>query len=134
MVSAVRQLGIETEFDRPTFRLLQVMGQVPFYWSAPNGYPDVGKAWLNSNDLLARWNFALSIATNSVRDSHVDLSWLSGLPESEIVDTLSLRLLGFVLPDGPRMDLIEMISAISDVEPEASACALLLASPYFQYR
>ncbi|MBI3168422.1 MAG: DUF1800 domain-containing protein [Chloroflexi bacterium] len=134
VTSAIRQLGIETEFERPMFRLTQVMGQVPFFWSAPNGYPDVGKAWLNSNDLLARWNFALSIATNSVRDSHVDLSEFSGKPESEIVDALSLRLLGFMLPDEPRSKLIETISSISDVDPETSACALLLASPYFQYR
>lgn len=134
VTSAVRQLGIETEFERPTQNLIRVMGQAPFFWPAPDGYPDVGKAWLNSNDLLARWNFALTVATNSVRDTRLDLSAYSGLPESELVDLLSLRLLGFVLPDEPRIKLIETVSSISGVEPEASACALLLASPYFQYR
>ena len=110
------------------------MGQIPFFWSPPNGYPDVGSAWLNSNDLLARWNFALFIASNSVRGSQLDLSWLSGLPESEIVDALSLRLLGFTLPDEPRSKLLDTVMSVSDLEPEYSACALLLASPYFQYR
>ena len=134
VTSAVRQLGVETNYERPTYRLLQLMGQIPFFWSPPNGYPDVGSAWLNSNDLLARWNFALFIASNSVRGSQLDLSWLSGLPESEIVDALSLRLLGFTLPDEPRSKLLDTVTSVRDLEPEYSACALLLASPYFQYR
>ncbi|NWF63266.1 MAG: DUF1800 domain-containing protein [Chloroflexi bacterium] len=134
VASAARQLGIETEFDRPMFRLIQAMGQVPFFWPAPNGYPDVGAAWLNTNDLLARWNFALSIATGSVRGADVDLSWLAGLPEPEVVDELSIRLLGFILPSELRANVLGALASISGVPPETSACALLLASPYFQYR
>ena len=133
-ISAVRTLGIETKFDRPTTNMLRAMGESPFFWPAPNGYPDVGAAWLNSNDLLARWNLALTVGTNSVKDSIVDLSSLSGSSVAEIVDALSLRLLGLLLPDESRSRLIEAVDSISGLESESAACALLLASPYFQYR
>ncbi len=33
------------------------LGQLPFSWPAPNGYPDVEGAWLNTGGLTARWNW-----------------------------------------------------------------------------
>lgn len=35
---------------------LDGLGQLPFNWPAPNGYPDVEGAWLNTGAMLARWN------------------------------------------------------------------------------
>lgn len=37
-------------------RTLTALGQVPFGWPAPNGYPDVEGAWLNTGALINRWN------------------------------------------------------------------------------
>ncbi|MDZ7733204.1 MAG: DUF1800 domain-containing protein [Acidimicrobiia bacterium] len=37
--------------------VLSRLGQLPFGWDAPNGYPDVEGAWLNAGSLLNRWNF-----------------------------------------------------------------------------
>ncbi|HWA64787.1 MAG TPA: DUF1800 domain-containing protein [Mycobacteriales bacterium] len=34
---------------------LRAAGHVPSEWVAPNGYPDVGHAWLNSNTTLQTW-------------------------------------------------------------------------------
>ncbi len=36
---------------------LYATGQLAFEWPAPNGYPDVEGAWLNTGGLLARWNW-----------------------------------------------------------------------------
>ncbi len=33
------------------------LGQLPFNWPAPNGYPDVEGAWLNTGAMLGRWNW-----------------------------------------------------------------------------
>ncbi|HRF97758.1 MAG TPA: DUF1800 family protein, partial [Aggregatilineales bacterium] len=41
---------------------LEGMGQVPYAWHPPNGYPDVAGAWLNTNGLLYRWNVGLNMA------------------------------------------------------------------------
>ena len=34
---------------------------MPFEWEPPNGYPDVGAAWANTNGLLNRWNLASAL-------------------------------------------------------------------------
>jgi len=38
-------------------KALDQMGQLTFEWPAPNGYPDVEGAWLNTGAMLTRWNF-----------------------------------------------------------------------------
>jgi uncharacterized protein (DUF1800 family) len=41
--------------------MLEGLGQTPFGWAAPNGYPDVAGAWLNSGGLLGRWNASADV-------------------------------------------------------------------------
>ncbi len=41
--------------------MLALAGHLPFYWSTPDGYPDVKVAWASSSGLLARWNYALDL-------------------------------------------------------------------------
>ncbi len=135
VVSAIRQTNANAKFDKPTSKMLRQMGQTPFFWPAPNGYPDVGAAWLNSNDLLTRWNFALAVATDSLKD--IEINWhelsSSSNPE-EILDSLSVRLLGNVLPLEVRASTLALVNSINSLDPVISINALLLASPYFQYR
>ncbi|MFT5201508.1 MAG: hypothetical protein ACI9C1_000884 [Candidatus Aldehydirespiratoraceae bacterium] len=42
------------------------LGQAPFQWPHPNGYPDVATAWLNTGGLLARWNAVSDVAWNQL--------------------------------------------------------------------
>ena len=42
------------------------MGQGIFQYPTPDGYPDKASPWLGT--LLWRWNFAFSLATNTVPD------------------------------------------------------------------
>jgi hypothetical protein len=46
------------------------MGQVPFAWPTPDGYPDGEKHW--SARMLPRWNFALALASNSIPGTRVE--------------------------------------------------------------
>lgn len=111
------------------------MGQTPFFWPSPNGYPDTATEWLNSNDLMARWNFALGLAVNAFPDTQIDWEGLAGsTSHAEILDTLSLRLLGNILEEDIRQYMLEQASMITGMDPAFSIGALLLASPYFQYR
>ncbi|MEW6240659.1 MAG: DUF1800 family protein [Chloroflexota bacterium] len=136
VVSALRQTSAETEADRAILYLLTQMGQRPFFWPAPNGYPEAGAAWLNSNDLLARWNFALGLVTGALRDTQVDLpSLASGAATVEAaLDALSLRLLGGALTGVPRQYLLEALAGYSLDDALAPLAALLLAAPHFQIR
>ena len=62
-VGLVRALGRETSdsFEELLTRLAG-LGQRPFYWAAPNGYPDSSQAW--AGDLYGRWSFACDYANN----------------------------------------------------------------------
>jgi len=136
VVSLLRQTDAETTFDKGTMFMLRQMGQLPFYWPAPDGYPDVGAAWLNSNDLLNRWNLALSLAANALPDTKIDWDALvhSITPTEQALDLLSIRLLGNILPGGTRRSILDLISDFAMVDPLIPISALLVASPYFQYR
>lgn len=121
--------------DEPLARTLRALGQVPFLWQAPNGYPDVAGAWVNSNNLLTRWNFALALTTNRVLEFDVQLKAAGqGDPPEALVDTWSERVLHRALPDADRARLIEFVRDDKSETRTENLVALLLASPHFQYR
>jgi uncharacterized protein (DUF1800 family) len=66
-VATVRALGFAqarrgvAELDG-LYWALESMGQQPYAWAAPNGYPDVAAAWTSSAATLARWNITLGLA------------------------------------------------------------------------
>jgi uncharacterized protein (DUF1800 family) len=76
---------------------LQALGQVPFEWPAPNGYPDVEGAWLNAGGLLSRWNLTGDIISGLSPAFSIDIADvanpLQGLPAHEIYDGLAQGLL-----------------------------------------
>ena len=49
--------------DNLLWALLQ-MGQQPFAWPTPNGYPDNATYWINAEMLLRRWNFPINLLTS----------------------------------------------------------------------
>jgi hypothetical protein len=73
------------------------MNHAMFAWRPPNGYPDVATAWINTNGLLTRWNYANVvllgyIGSNAVR---VDiLGQTTGSTIAQIVDGWVTKILG----------------------------------------
>src|SRR5207244_2244469 len=63
VISALRALNADTDGTGP-LQHLAWMGQLPYHWAMPNGYPDRVSAW--SSSLLARWNFAASLVAGQV--------------------------------------------------------------------
>jgi len=116
--------------------MLAKMGQTPFHFPAPNGYPDTGLDWLNSNDLINRWNFALGLAGDFFEDTKTDWRNLSegSAWTDDSFDVLCMNLLGSVPAGEARGTILRVASLVTDADPFAFAGALLLASPYFQYR
>lgn len=122
------------------------LGQTPFGWPAPNGFPDVEGAWLTSASLLGRWVVAgdlMAVRGTSVVVPHAQLgSGLRGRTATDAVATLAERVLGERLtPAGLRL-LVDH-SGLRDsgplTAPQVTALvnqvgALLLCTPDFQYR
>ena len=68
------------------------LGQVPFNWPAPNGYPDAEGAWLTTGGLLARWNAIGALCSNLpqvVADWAKLAAGLGGKTPAQVVDGLA---------------------------------------------
>jgi len=70
VASILRATDAEISLARFLVDYLLVMGQAPFFWSAPNGYPDQLNDWANS--LLPRWQFASALFDNFIPGVTVD--------------------------------------------------------------
>lgn len=126
---------------------LTAQGQAPLDWPAPNGYPDVQGYWLNTAALLLRWNFALALFERRAgAPLTLDAATLRGAANTPtgLVDRLAERLLHRPLTTYARTLLVDYAAAGGDpmaILPPArldsttrELGALLLASPYHQYR
>jgi hypothetical protein len=149
VISALRATGARAggDYIRSINNQFSAMGQVPFQWEPPDGYPDSRDYWLNTTALLNRWNFGLALAEGRYAPSlQIDAAALAGAARTpaELVDRLADRLLHRPLDDGDRDALIDYAAAgrsrsaaLSKSELNAATVALtgaLLASDYFQYR
>lgn len=115
---------------------LRLLGQVPFTWSPPNGFPESQGYWATTSGLLDRWNFGLLLTSNQIRGMEVDLDKLTSDAASaeDVVDVLSLRFLGERLPENARSILVDFASS-GDLDKDIPSIAgLILGSPHFQMR
>jgi uncharacterized protein (DUF1800 family) len=118
VVSALRATNAQTDADRGLLSYLEKMGQVPFRYPTPDGYPARAQHWHST--LLWRWKFALALANNRINGTRVaraDLQAVLGGP-SPLAATLLNR--------QPNIAEHEALAQCGD------DLALLLASPAFQ--
>ena len=136
MISALRVTNAQTEPGNVLNNYLNQMGQPLFQWGTPDGYPDEAAAWATTNGMLTRWNFALALCNNSIREAKVDLPALAkdATTIEALVDSLSIAFLGEKLPDDGKQILMKFGGSLSVKTATPMLAALILGSPYFQYR
>lgn len=96
------------------------MNHALFAWRPPNGYPDVASAWISTNGLLTRWNFAnrallgyIDQWVNNGRVDVVEIDILAQTPWStiaEMVDGWVIKVLGKPLSNSAyREELLRIL-------------------------
>lgn len=109
--STLRALGAETDAARPLIWLMARMGEPPFQYQAPAGYADRENTWISSSSLLARLNFASTIASNRIAGTRID--FLNAAPNADsaatAVDDLSRRLTGGALSASSREAILNSL-------------------------
>jgi uncharacterized protein (DUF1800 family) len=125
----------------------EALGQTPYGWHPPNGYPDVTPAWITTGTLLERWNlaFELPFASEDWYEG-ADLDLYGLVPPvataGEMVDAIGKRLLGGHIPDPDRANLINFITDNNGDLPIDegvransihTVLGLVFASPYFHW-
>jgi hypothetical protein len=128
-------------------RPITTMGQVPFQWPAPNGYPDSLGYWVNSGGMLSRWNWAFGICEDTLGAGiRINIPALIGSANTPItlVDRLSARLLRRTLATVDRDRFIsfasqggsqtQVLTSTTLTTRSRELIGLMLSSPYFLYR
>jgi uncharacterized protein (DUF1800 family) len=118
LVSALRATNASTTADRPVMSYLERMGQVPFRYPTPDGYPAAAIHWRAT--LLWRWKFALALANNRIGGTHIERFRLQRRIGSDH------GLMATLLGRQPRAEESDAYLKSGD------GLALLLASPAFQ--
>jgi uncharacterized protein (DUF1800 family) len=126
--------------------VLTALGQVPFDWPAPNGYPDTEADWLGTGGLIARWNLAGDLVAGSfppvVAGTAPLRASLTGRTASEIYDAVSQAVMLESVTETGRGFLRTRTGWADTDRPGAAAIdaafpvilLAILASPDAQYR
>ncbi len=139
VTSALRMTRAETDAGEPIILQLGRMGQSPFEWPTPDGPPTHAAAW--TGNLLPRWQFALSLATNQIPNTRVSLPDLLGIGEGtspeDALSQLCELLLGGRLSPSVETGLKRSFAGLDATDTGELAMVItagLLASPAFQVR
>jgi uncharacterized protein (DUF1800 family) len=130
IVSCLRALAADTHAHQPLVEYLLRMGQGPFQYPTPDGYPDRAAPWLST--LLWRWNFAFSAAANQLPTVTVPLDQLAQAIGGSFQPEQLMSY--FVGRKGSYNELLAIrdYRTSNDANYHAEMTALVLASPAFQ--
>jgi uncharacterized protein (DUF1800 family) len=109
-------------------------GHDPFFWPAPDGYPDTFQHW--GGLMLPRWNFAASMAVDGVNGLALNLSALfAGLTTADqIADALNTALFAGEMPSEERNRLRDFLApGPTNTSRQRDAIGLAVSSPSFQW-
>jgi hypothetical protein len=128
---------------------LEQMGNRPWGWSTPDGFPEEAPHWLNTGGLLSRWNLGARLARNDANggddDDRIMVDYNAIRPQSTTVSSFITNLgRQFGLGDLPA-EMNTPIAAAAGLDLAASPqnmdddqlgdiAGLLLAHPLFQTR
>jgi len=85
-ISSVRALGADTNASPAFVAMLNKLGEVPYGYQAPTGYPDTNEDWVSAGALLERLNFAIAFASNRIPGTRVDLKAYEAKDKSQILN------------------------------------------------
>jgi len=142
MASAVRSLSgdiFSDDFYRSTRFVLQALGNQPFDWTTPDGYPDKADHWQSTTGMLYRWGFVNTFSFDEFRGYSYDLNTLISEPHTpeniyqQIVEKIIFRPMNSA-DKTILMDYLEMGASNNTVSTLTlqGALAIALGSPYFQ--
>ena len=108
-VSSIRALGAETNAGPQFLAMLNKLGEVPYGYQAPTGYPDTAEEWVNTGALLERLNFAVAFASNRIPGTTVDLRAFDQKDKAKILDRAIAEILDNDISPSTRGSLTKQI-------------------------
>lgn len=117
-ISSIRALGGNTNAGPAFVAMLNKLGEVPYGYQAPTGYPDTAEDWVNTGALLERLNYAVAIASNRIPGTRVDLRAYSASDKHQILDRAIDGILSGEISAATRSSLLKQIDQpLPEVKP-----------------
>jgi uncharacterized protein (DUF1800 family) len=139
-ISAVRTLGADTNGGPQFHQWIARMGQPLYGFQTPNGYSDVAENWVNTGALLERMNFALSLVSNRIPGTRVDLSRFVGdmktggvVDKAKLLDRFVTLIVGGDISPQTRETLLKQLSdqvTLPTMPPAQTAAAKAPPNPF----
>jgi len=108
-ISSVRALGADTNGSPAFLAMLNKLGEVPYGYQAPTGYPDQAEDWVNTGALLERLNYAVAVASNRIPGTTVNLNKLQGSSKEQTLDKAIGSILDGEVSPTTRATLLKQI-------------------------
>ena len=108
-VSSIRAVGGNTAAGPSMLAMLNKLGEVPYGYQAPTGYPDTAEDWVNTGALLERLNFAIAVASNRIPGTRVDLKTFEQKEKSKVLDAAIAQILDNDVSESTRATLLKQI-------------------------
>lgn len=108
-VSSIRALGGNTNASPAFLAMLNKLGEVPYGYQAPTGYPDTAEDWVNTGALLERLNFAVAIASNRIPGTRVDLKDFSTTDKAKSLERAIAEILDGDISPATKANLMKQL-------------------------
>ena len=108
-VSSIRAIGGNTNAGPAMLAMLNKLGEVPYGYQAPTGYPDTAEDWVNTGALLERLNFAIAVASNRIPGTRVDLKPFEQKERSKVLDAAIAEILDNDVSASTRTTLLKQL-------------------------
>ena len=129
-VSSVRAIGGDTNGGPAMLAMLNKLGEVPYGYQAPTGYPDKAEDWVNTGALLERLNFAVAVASNRIPGTKVNLASFEGKTKEQTLDKAVGSILNGEISDATKSTLRKQIQQpLPEVKAAAEDAETMAAAP-----
>jgi hypothetical protein len=108
-ISSIRALGADTNGSPAMLAMLNKLGEVPYGYQAPTGYPDMAEDWVNTGALLERLNFAIAISSSRIPGTTVDLKGFQGTSKDQTLNKAIDVILNGEVSDATKSTLKKQI-------------------------
>lgn len=132
VISALRATGAY-HTDLATLQVrIEFLGQPPFQWGPPNGFPDTLAYW--SGFILPRWNFGLDLLNGQIPNAGVDSSAVVAAPSvGSAVQIINNSIFAGEMSVTLQAQLAAFMTQNPGGYARVHAIALALGSPDFQW-
>ena len=135
VVSAVRAVAADPDTTPRLAQVVARLGEPLFQHVAPDGYPEMEAAWVNSGALLDRMNAAVALAAGKLPGVTVTLDSALGAAASpdDIVAVVDREILDGTMSENTKRVITRQLADITDPgQARVLAIGLALGGPEFQ--